>query len=223
MKLRRERIRYSEARATRDAALSYQTKYDRELHKRVSNRTERALLERILADVGPVERLLDVPSGAGRVSDILARRAGRIYEFDYSREMVRLVRSSARGHEPRVGVATVFNLPFRDRSFDLVVSIRLSHHIPDRDGRHWHVRELLRVSDGHVLLTYFDADSLKNRLRELRRRLGSRKRGKHTLRHSEILDLAREGGFEAAGVWRLSRLFSGHAFLLLRRRGAGSP
>lgn len=217
MAIRTRKIRYSETCATDTAAASYRTKYQRHFHKRVSNRRERALLDRILERAGSVDRVLDVPAGAGRLADVIARRARALYSADYSKEMLRILRVDASALRPRPAVATAFHLPFRDRTFDLVVSIRLSHHIPDRDGRLWHLRELLRVSDRWVLVTFFDSGSFKNRVRELTRRLGSDKRGKHTLSRAEVEAQARERGFAVEGFWRLSSIFSGHTFALLRR------
>jgi 2-polyprenyl-3-methyl-5-hydroxy-6-metoxy-1,4-benzoquinol methylase len=39
--------------------------------------------------------VLDVPCGAGRLSGIIARHADKLYEVDYSREMLHLCRSNA--------------------------------------------------------------------------------------------------------------------------------
>ncbi len=220
MKLRLETSRYARERATAHGAASYNTKYERIFHKRISNRRERELLRRLLARIGPVGSVLDVPSGAGRVSDLFYGMGGKVCEADTSLEMLKLLRLKLAAGEQRLSAASVFHLPFRDRAFDLVASIRLSHHIADREGRHWHLRELMRVSRRHVLVSFFDAGSLKNRLRELSRRLGSKKRGKHTLSRAEVLEAARPLGFEAAGFFRLSAFFSGHTFALLQRSGS---
>ena len=218
VRVRTETIRYSEERATAEKAASYHVKYDKLFHKRISNSSEHALLRTLLERVGDVDSIIDIPCGTGRVSKLFAERAKRVYEFDYSREMVSRLRSSRSFYEPRVGVATAFHLPFRDRSADLSVSIRLSHHIPDFEGRCWHLRELLRVSDRFALITFFDAASVKNRLRELRRGLGSRKRAKFTLTRGTVAEIAASSGFEPVEFRQLSRCFSGHTFALLRRQ-----
>ena len=215
---RTKTIRYSEQRTTADKAASYHVKYDEKLHKRISNSSEHALLTALLERVGEVETIIDVPCGTGRISELFAERAKRVYEFDYSQEMVGLLRSTRTFYEPRVGVATAFHLPFRDRSADLSISIRLSHHIPDFEGRCWHLREVLRVSGRYALITFFDSASFKNRLREIRRGLGSRKRSKFTLSRSTVAEVAASCGFEPLEFRQLSRLFSGHTFVLLRRQ-----
>lgn len=213
------KLRYSENLRRADRAASYNTKYERELHKRISDRREKRLLERILRTVGHQERLLDVPCGAGRLSPVLARFADRVFEVDYSHEILKLCRANApRGnYTPLLANATALCLPFGDQAFDLVASIRLSHHLPRIEDRLAHARELCRVSRRFVLLTFFGTESIKNRLRSARRLLGSRKRGKFTLHHRDIAAVAGECGFRLRGSWALAPFFSGHYFVVLER------
>lgn len=209
---------YSEGRRRPEKAASYDTKYDREFHKRISKRREKALLDAILARTGANDRLLDVPSGTGRLSDVLARHAERVYEVDYSLEMLRICRTNGETWGPRLAEATALNLPFADRAFDLAVSIRLSHHLPAREARLAHVREMMRVSRRSALITFFNEMSWKNQLRETQRRyLKSGKRSKYTLHRDEVRAVAAEQGFRVVGFWPLSRLFSGHDFALFER------
>jgi SAM-dependent methyltransferase len=209
---------YTENRRRPDKAASYDTKYEREIHKRVSNWREKRLLSALLDATGRHARLLDVPCGAGRLSGILAGHADAVYEVDHSREMLKLCRRNACDHAPRLAEASVFQLPFADRAFDLVVSIRLSHHIPAREGRLDHLRELFRASRRFVLVTFFGEESVKNRMRNLWRKLGSGKRAKYALRLGEVEALAREHGFRIVTARGLSPVFSGHIFTLLERK-----
>ena len=213
------KIRYSENLRRPEKAASYNTKYEREVHKRISERREKRLLERILQTVGRQETLLDVPCGAGRLSPVLARFADQVYEVDYSLAILKLCRANApRGnYAPFLANATALCLPFGDRTFDLVASIRLSHHFPKAEDRLAHVRELCRVSRRYVLVTFFGTESLKNRLRNARRMLGSKKRGKFTLHHREVEGVAKECGFRLRDSWALAPFFSGHYFAMLER------
>jgi SAM-dependent methyltransferase len=165
--------------------------------------------------------MLDVPSGAGRLADVFLKYSRQLCEIDASLEMLRLLRAA---HAPpnseiplTVGVASVFHLPFRERSFDAVVSLRLSHHIADLDGRLWHLDEILRLARHHVLVSFFDAQSLKNRLRELRRALGSSKRPKYTLSRAAVARRATAAGFDRHQFFGLAPVVSGHTFALLSR------
>ncbi len=151
------KLRYSENLRRAEKAASYNTKYERELHKRMSDRREKRLLERILKTVGRQETLLDVPCGAGRLSPVIARFADQVYEVDYSHEILKLCRENVprANYTPFFANATALSLPFGDDVFDLVVSIRLSHNCPQTEERLAHVRELCRVSRRFVLVTFF--------------------------------------------------------------------
>jgi ubiquinone/menaquinone biosynthesis C-methylase UbiE len=205
---------YAASRRTSRGAESYATKYDREWHKRVSSHAERRVIRRLLRRTGlRGGAVLDVPCGAGRLTPLLEPVASRLVSADYSASMVSVLRR-VRGHEGLVSDA--FHLPFADRSFDLVFSARLSHHIADADLRARYLGEVMRVARSWTIATVFDSDSLKNRLRELRRRF-SDKRPKHTLSRQQVAAIAAGAGFEIEAAIPLSRLASGHVYYLLRR------
>jgi len=115
-------------------------------------------------------------------------------------------------------VGSAFDLPFADRTFDVVFSARLSHHIESDARRADYLREILRISERAVIVTIFDRHSLKNRLREVSRRL-SGKRSKHTFARADVERIAGASGFAVAASLPLSRLMSGHVFYVLQRKG----
>jgi hypothetical protein len=139
--------------------------------------------------------------------------------------MLKLLRVVAEGlgQRPALVSADCFELPFADRAFEAVTSIRLCHHIPLEENRERYLREILRVCERDCLFTFFDHASLKNTVRRLRSALGSGKRAKYTMRRDRVEVVARECGFEWKGSWMLSRLFSGHRFTWLARRDPAPP
>jgi len=206
---------YANSKRTASEAASYATKYDRELHKRVSTYFERRAIRRAVARTGlTAARVLDCPCGAGRLTDELAPVAALHVSADYSAEMVKQL-ERAHGPKPRL-VASAFDLPFADRAFDLVFSARLSHHISDDARRADYLREVLRVSRGWAVVTIFDSRSLKNRLRELRRRF-NKKRPKNVFSRERVAEIAEAAGFVVRDAIPLSRLASGHLFYVLER------
>jgi len=211
------KIEYSENCRKLERALSYDTKYEREFHKRLSDRREKALLRSLLEMTGRHDRLLDVPCGAGRLSGIISAHAGQVFEVDYSREMLHLCRKNADSYRPLLLAASAFQLPFPNGAFDMVISIRLSHHIPDREGRLQHLSELFRTARSYVPFTFFAEESWKNRLRNLHRRLGGTKRAKYTLSVKEVEALGRKHGYAPVASKSISQLFSGHYFTLLKK------
>ena len=67
-----------------------------------------------------------------------------------------------------------------------------------------------------LVFTYFATESIKNRTHEFRRRFNG-KRSKWTLDSREVKELSRSAGFEVVqSIW-MSRFFSGHRYVLLRR------
>lgn len=205
---------YAESRRSTRGAESYATKYDRELHKRVSSYFERRVVRRALSATGVSQaRVLDLPCGAGRLTPLLLPFARQLISADYSPAMLRVFQ---RQRGLPCTVADAFHLPFGDRTFDLVFSARLSHHISDDDLRAAYVREILRVSAQWAVFTIFDTRSLKNVLRSLRRKV-SKKRPKNTFTREQVQALTAECGFELVTGFALSRLASGHVFYVARR------
>lgn len=211
--------------ASEAGAKSYSTKYHEVPHKRLSMKVEKKLLDRALAAMGRHATLLDMPSGPGRLYPVIAPHADWTTECDYSVEMLKLLRSVAEGlgRKPALVSADCFELPFVDRAFEAVTSIRLSHHIPLEENRERYLREILRVCERDCLFTYFDHASLKNAVRRLRSALGSGKRAKYTMTRARVEAVANECGFEWKGSWMLSRLFSGHRFTWLARKNPSPP
>lgn len=209
--------RYAASRRTEEGAESYATKYDLELHKRISSYFERRAVERALERAGVKDGLiLDVPCGAGRLTEVLAPFARRIVSADYSPTMVKVHKRRHGDRHPDALVADSFRLPFRDRTFDVVYSARLSHHIGDEALRLAYLREVLRVAKGWTIVTIFDSRSLKNVLRNIRR-VFNKKRPKNTLSREQVVDVASAAGFSVVDAIPLSRLASGHVFYVLQR------
>jgi ubiquinone/menaquinone biosynthesis C-methylase UbiE len=208
--------------ASPEGAESYNTKYEEELHKRLSNRVELRLLRRIFAHVGPRNRLLDLPSGTGRMFDEIGKAAASTVECDYSREMLKLCRENIAGAPSRFVTASCFHMPYRDGAFDCVFSARLMHHIPDRSERVRFIAEMARVSSAWVVTTYFDTWSIKNLLRAIRRPF-NRKRPKVTFSTSEMREIGARFGLTMQASWPLSRLASGHRYAIFRKQAAPAP
>jgi ubiquinone/menaquinone biosynthesis C-methylase UbiE len=113
--------------------------------------------------------------------------------------------------------ASAFHIPLKDQSVDGVVCPRLCHHLPSTEERERLVRELLRVARRFVIMTYFDYDTLKNRIRRYRTRKKG-KRPKKTMPRALVAALAKECGAELVAAPHLSIIGSGHRYALMTRR-----
>jgi SAM-dependent methyltransferase len=96
----------------------------------------------------PAARILDAGCGSGVMLDELARY-GTAFGVDSSAWAIAAAR--ARRH-PRVDLATLEQLPYRNADFDLVTCLDVLEHVPDDDRA---LAELWRVTapGGHLLLT----------------------------------------------------------------------
>ncbi len=190
--------------------------YDRRRFRtaRAAHRDPR-LVARLLAQHGRKpegSRVLDVPSGTGRLRSTLQSCGGKVLGVDVSRAML----------DQDVGwrvQASAWALPFADDSFATVVCCRLLHHVAEPERRLGLVRELVRVSSDLVLASFWDAASLH----AWRRRLGPR-RGRHPDRRTAVALQVLRAEFEAAGsevleVRHSLRFVSSQAFLAARKRG----
>ncbi len=215
---------YASNYRTRQRAAGYLSKYDDQWTKRWNTRREIAIVRRFLGKAaeltGPIDDLLDLPSGPGRLLAAHGPVPRRLVFGDIGEGMVRLALENAPDVPGQVRVATLANgleLPFRDASFDGVLSVRLAHHLEGGARFEKYLREILRVSRGAVILTYFSSRSLKNRVRNVSVRLG-RRGPKKSVDPETVRAIADRAGFDVEETVPLSRLGSGHHYVLLARR-----
>jgi SAM-dependent methyltransferase len=207
-----------------EGATDYTKKFERHWTERINNWNEQRLLQRLLrsASIGRLDGwALDLPCGYGRLYYILRDLGASVVEGDWSFHLLaaaRLLHADQRNSPLPAGYvrATALSLPFRDRTFELVLSVRLCHHIREHQERLQYLREIMRVSRKWLVFTYFDTAAIKNRAHEFRRRFNG-KRSKWTLDSQEVKEVSRSAGFEVVqSIW-MSRFFSGHRYVLLRR------
>jgi len=164
----------------------------------------------------PDALLLDAPCGAGRLAPALAR-FGRGVGLDVSRAMLAEARASAASLALLRGDVT--SLPFRDGSFDAVVCCRLLHHLDEPAALAAVLRELVRVSRGLVIASFWDEQSLP----AWRARIFPRARAPRRIARSRAelaLALARAGA-EVVG-WKHSLRFASRQAFVAAQKCAGA-
>ncbi|MSO71815.1 MAG: metalloregulator ArsR/SmtB family transcription factor [Alphaproteobacteria bacterium] len=152
---------------------------------------ERALLDLLPAE--PVENLLDIGTGTGRMLLLLGERVRRGVGVDASREMLALARAnleSAKLNHLSVRQGDMYQLPWPDPSFDLVVIHMVLHFADDPAAAVAEAARVLRP-DGRIVI----ADFAPHALEELRRDYAHRRLG--------FADDEVAGWFCSAGLARL--------------------
>lgn len=93
---------------------------------------ERAIVE--LLPAGPIDDLLDLGTGTGRMLAVMASRADRCVGIDYSREMLAVARANLEAAGKRnwqVRHGDLYQLPFPGASFDIAVIHQVLHYLED--------------------------------------------------------------------------------------------
>ena len=115
----------------------------------IGGRLQEQAYARVL-EAAPGMRVLDLGCGVGHLLAWLGRRVpGRYHGIDLSLNSVRAARCAAERVEVSVGDAG--RLPFRDASYDRVVSNGAAHHLPDVPAAFREIRRVLRPG-GRVVL-----------------------------------------------------------------------
>jgi len=166
-----------------------------------------ALLERTIG-ARRIERLLDVPCGSGRLTHSLAARAERYLGVDVSRSMLREAWPTVEALGSRAALVEADGraLPFASGEFDAVVACRWLHHLHDEPALDAAIGELVRVSRGVVIASFWDERSLPGWRRKLGLKRGEGPAGRTATSRERI-----ESSFDRAGAdvvaWRATLRF----------------
>jgi SAM-dependent methyltransferase len=165
--------------------------------------TQATVLAEFIGTV-PNRTILDVGTGTGRAALLMARAGARVTGVDASEEMLAIARQRATDD----GAAIVFRtgdahaLEFPDRSFDVVISLRvIMHTLRWADS----VGELCRVADQLVILDYPSSRStafIQSTARRLLAAAGRRTEPYRVFSFRQIDEALRRSGFRVRSVHR---------------------
>lgn len=184
-------------------------------------RCVQALLDSLLGGRS-TPRLLDVPCGSGRLTRALSARAGCYAGVDVSASMLGAARPACLEAGPRAALALAdgFALPFASASFDVVVACRWLHHLHDEDSLRRAIAELVRVSRGLVIASFWDQRSLPGWRRSLGLARAEGPHGRAARRREQIAALFERAGADVQ-AWRATlRFVSQQTFVAARVRPA---
>jgi ubiquinone/menaquinone biosynthesis C-methylase UbiE len=161
---------------------------------------ETALDERLRAVTAdwPLEDVLDIGTGTGKLLELFGPRAGRAVGVDLSNDMLRLARAAVErdglGH-CQVRLADMYRLPCADGAFDTTLLHMVLHYAEDPAAV---LREAGRATrdGGHILIADFETHTVA----ELRAEHAHRWPG---FSHRQVSGWLRDAGFADIAVDRL--------------------
>ncbi len=189
----------------------------------VSNWFEQQMAARALAMAGEPKSVLDLPCGAGRFWELLARMPDRqLVAADYSQGMI----DTALNFQPphiakrfKTFQTSAFDINLPDAAVDCIFCMRLLHHIADGKARTKMFREFHRVSRDTVCVSLW-VDGNLQALRLRRSQSHRQNRQSYTrflLNRSQIEPEFRQSGFDIMGYVDLLPGFSIWRTYVLKR------
>lgn len=147
--LAKQKIKESFSRA----ALTYNEASD------FQKETGRMLIDKILSDAAPRDKILDVGMGTGRITQQLAIRAGKhIYGCDMAWGMVSFARTNTNGIF--ITQADIEELPFKQEAFDAVFSNIAYQWVTDFTKAFLELKRVLK-EEGRFYFSILIKDSLR--------------------------------------------------------------
>jgi len=187
----------------------------RSLDQKLVNWSEQRLLEKLLTDCRVAGgTLLDAPCGYGRFAPLFLRLGIQGVGIDLDPEEIRL---ADRRHSPELvpcwAVASIFQLPFRDNAFDCAICIRFLHLSHNDEERLRVLRELARVSERYVIVSFY----WPTPLHKLARRVNSTPGRVRTMSLEKFRNLGQASGLKCVSVSSLLPHLHMQTFVVLEK------
>jgi ubiquinone/menaquinone biosynthesis C-methylase UbiE len=211
-------------RYDRDQAKLYFEKHKRGFWHRLSNWFEEHMAGRALAMAGEPKSVLDLPCGAGRFWELLARIPNRqLMAADYSQDMINTALNFQPPHIVRrfkTFQTSVFDIKLPDAAVDCIFCMRLLHHISKEEARRKMFREFHRVSRDTVCVSLWVDGNVQalRRSRFHRHRQTGQYHTRFLFNRSQIEPEFHQSGFNIVGYIDLLPGFSMWRTYVLKRR-----
>ncbi len=151
-------------------AKNYEKKFISGSEKKRLNKFERAFARNIFELVGSDSHIVDIPCGSGRFFEIFSK-AKKLTMVDYSINMLKVCEERFKSPENvRLIEADILSLPLPDNSADLCFCMRLFHHMKNERVRLDALKELARVSNRYVALSFYNKNCWKFHRKKLFRK-----------------------------------------------------
>lgn len=155
--MKRDIASYSTRLQNTAEAEKYARRFERGSRARIDRREQRAV-RRIFGRLPDCRSVLDVPCGAGRFLPTLAEFCPEVMGADIAAEVLEHARQKAEatGGRARVFRGDASRLELADGAVDAIFCNRLLHHILKEEERARILKELHRVTQRYLVVSFFD-------------------------------------------------------------------
>jgi len=191
--------------------LDYEKKRYRGFDQKIVDWRERKVINKLLKETKrEAEKVLDLPCGYGRFSQLLTERAPCLVSGDRSFSMVKraLDNRSVSDMTSRPGAVcdAVEGLPFKAGAFDGIFSMRFFHHLHSSGSRIRVLKEFFRTSSDWIIISFYSLNPVHKLQRRIRKATGKSRTNINMMSRRDFVSEAEEAGLH---VKRISPLFKG--------------
>lgn len=154
-------------RARAEAAMEYFNRNAQRWDQIRKLHVDEEIVERSLSEAlppGPIEDLLDIGTGTGRILEVISDRAKRAVGIDLSREMLNLARANLERKKLRncrVQLADMYRLPMSNESVNVVTIHQVLHFAAKPESVIAEAARVLR-EDGLIVVIDFALHGIEN-------------------------------------------------------------
>lgn len=158
----------------KDEASKYDEVRFTNLKGKMMDRLEKKTIIKGLNRIGEVGTILDIPTGTGRITELLFGRAKNIIAGDISEEMLAMAKGKFQGKSISFICIDAEEMNLDDDSVDCITCVRLMGHVPPKN-RIKMLSEMARVSQSWVIVTFYFSNIISDTKRAIRRLLTGNK------------------------------------------------
>lgn len=146
---------------------------------------------------GKVRTVLDAPCGVGRLSLWLGQLGYSVTAVDLGEAAVLYTQRLLASNDipAKVSSQNIFALPYSEGEFDATICFRLLHHFESSADQQALIRELCRVSDDYVVISYMSPYSLTSLRRRWRRTVSGKPIKQHPNTLQSLVEMFAANGF----------------------------
>ena len=209
---------------TEEHAREYFRKHKAGFWRKLSNLREIAIARKALRIAGEPASILDLPSGTGRFWEMLAEKPDRqLFAADYNQSMLNVAMQERPQEITRrfeTFQASAFDIPKPDNFVECVFSMRLLHHIGEREDRMKMLREFHRVTSETVVVSlWVDGNYKASKRAKLEQRRKHKKYQNRFVQPRERIETEmREAGFDIVDHVDFLKYYAMWRIYILRKK-----